>query len=422
MTSLARVAAEVNESTSSAFLVAFQQHAESAGFFKPLAEHLDVQLKEVRYTRLQKAQTVVASILLGCPHTKAINHRLVPDQVAAREWGMERFPDQSQINVFLARLTDENLEQLELAQQDLMRSHSRLRNAEAIVVDFDQSGLRVTGKTFELAERGYFPRRRGARGYQLSVALASAVGREAEVVTCYLDPGNTNSSARLIDLLQATLAVFEQRGLSLCIRLDAAYGSLNTVNLLARAGVSFVLKWGNANTAKKQARAPGHAWQVHAPKVRVTEAQPLAGARTVLCEVEGKLTLLVTNLDLEPGALFDFYNQRQTIEAFFKAGKHVFGMANLRSRRFTPIAGFLWFVMITHNLLVWTKAALFAGTKLVVARTQELVEKIISVPAFVIRHGSGFRLELPAAGVLARHLREALQPTAIQLPLPYLRL
>ncbi len=101
---------------------------------------------------------------------------------------------------------------------------------------------------------------------------------------------------------------------------------------------------------------------------------------------------------------------------------NVFGMANLRSRRFIPIAGFLWFVMITHNLLVWTKAALFAGTKLVVARTQELVEKIISVPAFVIRRGSGFRLELPAAGVLARHLREALQPSAIQLPLPYSRL
>jgi hypothetical protein len=422
VTSLARVAAEVNESTSSAFLIAFQQHAESAGFFKPLAEHLEVPLKEVRYSRLQKAQTLVASILLGCPHTKAINHRLVPDQVAAREWGMERFPDQSQVNVFLARMTDENLEQLELAHQDLMQSHSRLRHAEAIVVDFDQTGLRVTGKSFELAARGYFPRRRGARGYQLSVALATAVARESEVVTCYLDPGNTNGSARLIDLLQATMTVYQQRGPALCIRLDAAYGSLSTVNLLARAGVSFVLKWRNAATAKKQAQAAGLRWQVHAPNVRVAEGQPLAGARTVICEVAGKLTMLVSNLDLEPGALFDFYNQRQTIEAFFKASKHVFGMANLRSRRFIPIAGFLWFVMITHNLLVWTKAVLFAGTKLVVARTQELVEKIISVPAFVIRHGSGFRLELPAAGVLARHLREALQPSAIQLPLPYSRL
>ena len=98
MSSLACVTAEVNESTSSAFLIAFQQHATAVEFFKPIAEQLRVKMKAVRYSAIQKVQTVVASILLGCPYTSSINHRLVPDQVAAREWGMERFPDQSQIN------------------------------------------------------------------------------------------------------------------------------------------------------------------------------------------------------------------------------------------------------------------------------------------------------------------------------------
>jgi hypothetical protein len=94
MSSLACVAAEVNESTGSAFLIAFQQHA-AALDFKPIATHLQVKMKAVRYSVLQKVQTLVASILLGCPHTSSINHRLVPDRVAAREWAMERFPDQS---------------------------------------------------------------------------------------------------------------------------------------------------------------------------------------------------------------------------------------------------------------------------------------------------------------------------------------
>ncbi len=75
--------------------------------------------------------------------------------------------------------------------------------------------------------------------------------------------------------------------------------------------------------------------------------------------------MLLTNLDRAPRAPFDFYNQRQTMEAFFKASKHIFGMANLRSRRFLAIAPFLGFVFPGHNLLVWTKAALFAGTRLV---------------------------------------------------------
>src|SRR5437660_11347168 len=105
MSSLACVAAEVNESTGSAFLIAFQQHAAAMGFFRPIADRLRVKMKAVRYSVLQKGQTLVASILLGCPYTSSINHRLVPDSVAAREWGMERFPDQSQVNLFLNRIT-----------------------------------------------------------------------------------------------------------------------------------------------------------------------------------------------------------------------------------------------------------------------------------------------------------------------------
>jgi hypothetical protein len=42
-------------------------------------------MKEVRCSVLQKGQTLVASILLGCPYTSSINHRLVPDQVSAAD-------------------------------------------------------------------------------------------------------------------------------------------------------------------------------------------------------------------------------------------------------------------------------------------------------------------------------------------------
>jgi len=269
MSSLACVAAEVNESTSSAFLIAFQQHATAARFFKPIAEHLRVKMKAVRYTAIQKVQTVVASILLGCPYTSSINHRLVPDQVAAQEWGMERFSDQSQINLFLNRMTAENVAQLELAHQDLLRSHSLLCSAPRLVVDFDQTGLRVTGKTYEFAEKGYFPRRRGARGYQLSAALASAEGCEPEAIANYLDPGNIVGPTRLADLLHATLIVFEQRGRDLVIRLDAGYGLPGTVDTLREAEVGFVLKWRDSRVAKKIVRERQLQWQLHTKDVRV---------------------------------------------------------------------------------------------------------------------------------------------------------
>jgi len=291
MSSLACVAAEVNESTGSAFLIAFQQHAAAMGFFRPIADRLRVKMKAVRYSVLQKGQTLVASILLGCPYTSSINHRLVPDSVAAREWGMERFPDQSQVNLFLNRMTAENVAQLEQAHQELLHSHSLLRSAAQVVVDLDQTGLRVTSKKFERAEKGYFPRRRGARGYQLSAALASAPGCEPEAIASHLDPGNVIGPTRLPDLLGATLAVFKQPGQRLVIRLDAGYGNSHaTVDALLEAQVGFVLKWRDSRVAKKIVREHQLQWQRHTREVRIAEGPSYLGVRSVICEVKGELT------------------------------------------------------------------------------------------------------------------------------------
>jgi hypothetical protein len=62
MSNLACVAAEVNESTGSAFLIAFQQHAAATGFFRPIAERLQVKMKGVRYSVLLLDATRAARV------------------------------------------------------------------------------------------------------------------------------------------------------------------------------------------------------------------------------------------------------------------------------------------------------------------------------------------------------------------------
>ncbi|WP_279233124.1 transposase [Marinisporobacter balticus] len=52
----------------------------------------------------------------------------------------------------------------------------------------------------------------------------------------------------------------------------------------------------------------------------------------------------MTNISIEKMSaveLFHFYNQRQTIEAFFKMAKNVYGRKNLRTRKFYGIYTFL---------------------------------------------------------------------------------
>ena len=56
---------------------------------------LKIAMKQVKYSLVNKAQTVIACLVLGCGHTEAINEALEPERAAASDLGLERFPEAS---------------------------------------------------------------------------------------------------------------------------------------------------------------------------------------------------------------------------------------------------------------------------------------------------------------------------------------
>jgi hypothetical protein len=166
-------AAEREEETVSAFLMMVFEYGREMGLYGLLASRLKIGMKEVKYSRVNKAQTVIASLVMGRGHTKAINETLEPERAAVSYLGLERFPDQSQINRYLTRFSEENVEQLGQIQLEMMVRQSRARHAVGwLVVDIDQCGLVANGKTYEFKRKGYFPRKRGEAGYQLSERIS----------------------------------------------------------------------------------------------------------------------------------------------------------------------------------------------------------------------------------------------------------
>jgi len=162
---------EEQDKTVSAFLMMFLEYAQEIGLLSLLGQLVKVEMKGVLYSVLNKAQTVMASLVMGCAHTKAINEVMSREEIAANYLGLLRFPDQSPINRYLTRFSEENVRQVgQVHQQMFIRQSQARRSVGRVVVDIDQCGLVVTGKTYELARKGYFPRKRGEIGYQLSVA------------------------------------------------------------------------------------------------------------------------------------------------------------------------------------------------------------------------------------------------------------
>jgi hypothetical protein len=325
--------------TTSAWLATVLQFANKIGFLQAF-ETFKIKMKARNYTVHQKLLTTIISIIAGCEFTKDINEKLSTEKLSANMLGMDQFPDQSQINILLNRMDDKSIDQLRDIHNTLYKQNSNsIYSNETIVVDFDQSGLIANGKTYELAEKGYFAKKKNQSGYQLSAAFA---GKHSEAIELFLDSGDTHCSSRFEDLLKSTITKFKEhiKSGNLIIRTDSGYGSLTNIEVLdAIPGLKYVTKGYSIRQAAKLAKDISFEdYQQVNESVWVYELPRESKRRIIIVQTLTKhgglvYTMLATNVEyMSAIELFHFYNGRQTIEAFFKMAKNVYSIKNLRTR------------------------------------------------------------------------------------------
>lgn len=425
MKSITFTTGEFKEEKTSAWLIAFIKFAQTIGAFD-LLDQVKVKMKEVDYSVHQKFITLLLSIVIGCSYTKDINDKLVTDTVAANIFDLDRFPDQSQINELIRRIDTEGIDKLKsIHDQMFMQNAQCLSTTEFVTVDIDQSGLIANGKTYEVAQKGYFSKKKDQKGYQLSAAFC---GETAETISLYFDPGNTHCSARFDDLVKDTIAKLSDiaKDQRLILRIDSGYGSEENIQKI-QDKVLFVAKaYSSVKPAKLAREVKKSDWEEIDGSVDVFELPAIDNLRYILVRTltkkgSFKYTMLITNMtqnQMPTIEVFHFYNKRQTIEAFFKSCKNVYHIKNLRTRKYHGINAFLWIVFITHNLISWFKSTMLSDTKLEGIGTKTLVEKLGSIIAEVRKTNDSIVVVLPQISALARKFVECMQSKNNYAPLP----
>lgn len=404
--------------------------ADRIGFFDLFGRHFRVPLKLVDYTPLQKLQTLVCSLAVGCSWTKDINHKLRPYRQAAQFLGMKRFPDQSTINRFLHQLGYPQRRQLDLILELLLQRFGLWSSQSRVPLDIDSTGLMVDGSSYEFARKGHFPRQRGRRGYRLSVASTYSSGG-SEILALFLDPANSAPAGRLWDCLYQAAEVVGSLDRIGLIRADAAFGSGPTVEELIELELPFILKGVNNQTALKFSRQVDPAdWQRLDLFTRVCDLGPQRisqchyPVRVVLIELVTRrfdrfsyshLSTTLSSEQADAPTLFHSYNERQRIESLFKEAKEGLSITHLRTRRFVPIESFLILAAITFNLLVWFRHLFLAHLDLQHLGLCEITQKLMDIPAQVSWQSDQLRLDFPAhhplTPALARFDSEAFRQT-----------
>ena len=416
---------ECKEETTSTWLIAVMQFGLKASIFKPF-KSFKLKMKQVKYSIYQKLIITMMSIVIGCETTKDINEKLGVERLALNMFGLDTVPDQSQINELIRRFDQDSINQLQSIHHNLFMENSNSTYSPGrVVVDVDQTGLIANGKTFQLAEKGYFSKKKNQSGYQLAAAFT---GKHSETVAMFLDSGNSHCNDHYHDLLKSIISKYKDQlnNGNLILRTDSGYGSVDNVEKLRSIPkLKFVTKGYSPKTASNLAKNIDYAEYIQADKAAwVYELPQNNGVRYIIVQTlssKGKLkySLLITNIssnDMSPVELFHFYNERQTIEAFFKMAKNVYHIRNLRTSKFNGIYGFLWLVFITHNLISWFKSTVLYGTKLENMGVRALVKTVGNIKGFVKRTSDGIKVNIPPLTKLARLIVNALcSPKYMQL-------
>src|SRR5204862_4711197 len=139
-------------------------------------------------------------------------------------FGRSRCAEQSVVQQTLDACTQENVQQMEEALDEISRQHSQGYQhdfrREYLLLDVELSGM-PCGKKAAFASKGYFAKQRNRRGRQLGRVLAS---RYEEVVVDRLFDGKTQLNKALQPLIQAaeqTLALDEDKRARTLVRVDA---------------------------------------------------------------------------------------------------------------------------------------------------------------------------------------------------------
>lgn len=370
-------------------------------------------MKELTYSNFDRVKTLMASIAVGCQSGKDINHKLTPYKGAAHCCQLEQFPDQSQINRFLRRFDLSNIRELDSIFEQLLRLYGLWRSEPKVDIDFDCTGLVVYGRTYQFARRGYFPRKRSSRGYQLSLATTANVPFK-EILSLHLDPGNTSHDTRFWDAIYQVAEILGDLDRIGVVRADSASGTGANIEELLDHHLSFVLKGMSCRTAENLAKKL--AYQNWIPLdffIRIADMheqkipQCRYPVRVIVVETTSpkgrkKYSHLYTDLEKEPEVLFHQYNQRQNIESIIKEDKYGLHLTHLRTRQYLGILSFLYFVMITYNLLSLFRYHVLRGTDLEKLSIIQLSNKLMDIPAKIQAKNNQLFLAFPENHQLCR--------------------
>lgn len=352
-----------------------QHFCKKLGLKKHLQDYIRISQRNHDYHASEMILALLYSIIMGL---RRINKTEILQYNGAflLMLGLSKFPDQSTLRRFLARLLPRSIHQI-------ARLHDSLRaqlfvlpyRRHSLTFDIDSIVVVLYGRQ-EKARVGYNPKKPGRRSYHPIVCFEAHF---QEFWHGSLRPGNTASSTGIIGFLKACLAKVPS-GIAMSrvrFRMDSGFYSLRVATFLDEIGCRYVIVAKEYPTVKARARLCrfqrlSNGWETgefQSPirqnsnklyrfvVVRRPIPENLVEAKQLKLFQDKKYAyhIFVTNLTTSPWRVYLFYNPRATIEKNNRELLYDYPLAKIPSASWTANVAFFQLILFAANIVHWFK-------------------------------------------------------------------
>ncbi len=307
----------------------------------------------------------------------------------------EGLASQPTMSRFFSRMDEDTLAQFEVINQDLRQRIYSINNPEMVLLDLDSTLLATYGKqegegfNFHYSSNGYHP-------------LVCYDGLNGDLLKIQLREGAAYSSTGVVDFLQPLLDEYQSiyENTRLYLRGDSGFAVPALFEQAEHNSCSYAIRL-KANQNLYRAVKHVEAELDYATKTNkldyavcfgefMYQAKSWNYPRRVVRKVEKPYnqftymyTFIVTNMDLEPCQLIQFYCNRGRMENFIKESKSGFNFESMSSHTKIVNENRLQLSMLAYNLFNWFKR-LVLPAKMRKMQIDTIRLKLIKIAAKVI--------------------------------------
>ena len=429
--------------SSRASLAVVGRLARKMSLWQIIEQHVQIRQKKLKHRPTDKLLDAFINIMAGGQGLVEVNTRVRSDPAVQRAFEREACAEQSVVSDTLNACTQENVEQMRQALQELYRRHSQGYTHDYAmtwqVLDADMTGM-PAGRQGEGVTKGYFSDKKNRRGRQRGRVTATLYN---EIVVDRLYDGKTQLQSSLQPLVLAAeevLSLNRARREQTILRVDGGGGRDEDINWLLKRGYAVLVKVKNWKRAEKLARSV-HTWHtdpktgdrevgwVQAPHVYASPTRQLA-VRTpkkngqwrywvIVFSLSDQQILFLNHQSPSPSltseqllfAALHAYDLRSGgVETSNKGSKQGLGITKRNKRLFTAQEMLVLLAQLAYNLITWVRVRL-APTKPSLKRFGPLrmVRDVFHIPGKIRLDAQGHVLEvvLSDVHVLALPFRQA---------------